>query len=97
MIEPSLREESASNLRRLDGRRGLELAAVGQKFYKASQNLVVSPRPHVLLQRLFERRARPSLVRLEDGGQIFGRAHVLLIVRLDVTRLYLVAALPTQR
>jgi hypothetical protein len=35
-------------------------------------------------------------VRLEERDEVFGRAHILF-VRLDVTRLHLFAALPTER
>src|SRR4051794_38524082 len=95
MMKASLHEDRTANLRAVDGRRCLELATVCQKLYKAPQNFVVRACPDVLLQRLFERRARAPLVRLEERDQVFRRAHVLF-VRLDVTRSYLFAALPTE-
>src|SRR5436309_550487 len=83
-MKARLHEERAPNLRGLDGRRGLELAAVCEELYQPAQNFVVRARADVLLQRLFERRARASLIRLEERGEVFGRAQILLVVRLDV-------------
>src|SRR5207253_4172313 len=95
VMKARLHEERATNLSGLDRRSCLELAAVCEQLYQPAQNLVVGANADVLLQRLFERRARTPLVRLEERREVTRYAQILLVVRLDVTRPYLFAALPT--
>jgi hypothetical protein len=92
-----LEEEGAAQLLGRAGRVGHELAAVGEELNEAAQDFVVRARPDVLVQRLFERPARRAIVTGEEPDQIFGHAQILLVVRLDVTRLDALAALPAHR
>src|SRR5947209_12448326 len=91
-----LEEERAAYLCGFGGRGGLELTAVGQKLDEAAQDFVVRPRPDVLPQRLFERRARAALVLGEERDQVLCFAQVLLVLHIEVARFDLIAALPAQ-